>query len=586
MVDLLGNRVVRYGVGALLLRVLLIWHYKHSPMTWRPEIVTPVNNILQVREGLRLMQLRMSPYSSSNVHVPPPLFLLFSAFPGKPWDHLALLLTDILASATLYSVATSINRACKGGKGLSPLQMAALYLCNPLTIMGCVGGSISCMENLAVFCALRFALERNLALCSFFVIVGGFFSPHVLLLSIPLVLMLHHGPLDLPILLQPPVPVTNAIGPGAEPPPLGASASVPGTKPPPRGATASVPGSKPPPPRASASGPGASSSRRWPRSLPGLALAFLAFSAAWFLALMWLSDAVLARFPQHHCVRPFLPASVSTLLLPPPLSPGSATGIRTLSTTTAPASVPSAATSPTAAAAAATAGTTTAPGPAFAASAAAGAAAASAPSTPRAAGSTLTATPGAQSCWLPRAYGIILSIDDITPNIGLTWYFFMELFSSFKPFFAFVFHSQAVIMCAPLALRLPRQPLLLLVAQLLSSSLFRPYPSAGDVAGYIALLPLLRPQLGLMRSGAFLIGSFALLAVLGPAMWHQWIIVDAANSNFYYSITLLFGAWQVLLLVQLLMAAIRLEEGQTALDLGPATAEAPAVDPGPGTKPT
>jgi len=42
-----------------------------------------------------------------------------------------------------------------------------------------------------------------------------------------------------------------------------------------------------------------------------------------------------------------------------------------------------------------------------------------------------------------------------------------------------------------------------------------------------------------------LINSFLLLAVLEPAMWHQWINIESANSNFYYSITLLLGAWQV-----------------------------------------
>lgn len=28
-------------------------------------------------------------------------------------------------------------------------------------------------------------------------------------------------------------------------------------------------------------------------------------------------------------------------------------------------------------------------------------------------------------------------------------------------------------------------------------------------------------------------------------MWHMWIYLGSANANFYYAITLLFGAWQV-----------------------------------------
>ena len=43
----------------------------------------------------------------------------------------------------------------------------------------------------------------------------------------------------------------------------------------------------------------------------------------------------------------------------------------------------------------------------------------------------------------------------------------------------------------------------------------------------------------------FLGSTLALLLALGPAMWHMWIYLGSANSNFYYAITLLFGAWQV-----------------------------------------
>jgi len=55
----------------------------------------------------------------------------------------------------------------------------------------------------------------------------------------------------------------------------------------------------------------------------------------------------------------------------------------------------------------------------------------------------------------------------------------------------------------------------------------------------------LQKQLTHLKSGMLLVNSFLLLAVLEPAMWHQWINIESANSNFYYSITLLLGAWQV-----------------------------------------
>ena len=60
-----------------------------------------------------------------------------------------------------------------------------------------------------------------------------------------------------------------------------------------------------------------------------------------------------------------------------------------------------------------------------------------------------------------------------------------------------------------------------------------------------ALLPLFAPQLaGGGFPAGFLAATGSLLAGLGPAMWHMWIYLGSANANFYYAITLLFGAWQ------------------------------------------
>jgi phosphatidylinositol glycan class U len=89
--------------------------------------------------------------------------------------------------------------------------------------------------------------------------------------------------------------------------------------------------------------------------------------------------------------------------------------------------------------------------------------------------------------------------------------------------------------------------------------MLKPYPSIADHAIYMALLPLLQSQLRRLQTGMLLINSFLLLAVLEPAMWHQWIQIESANANFYYSITLLLGAWQVFLLIQMLLLTVQVE---------------------------
>jgi phosphatidylinositol glycan class U len=108
-----------------------------------------------------------------------------------------------------------------------------------------------------------------------------------------------------------------------------------------------------------------------------------------------------------------------------------------------------------------------------------------------------------------------------------------------------------------MALRFPHRPLLLFVAQCLITTMFKPYPSVGDHALVLGLLPLLAPQLSQLTHGMLLTLSFLLLAALEPAMWHQWIRIESANANFYYSIGLLIGTWQTVLLVHLLLLSVR-----------------------------
>ncbi|WIA30077.1 hypothetical protein OEZ86_000172 [Tetradesmus obliquus] len=164
-----------------------------------------------------------------------------------------------------------------------------------------------------------------------------------------------------------------------------------------------------------------------------------------------------------------------------------------------------------------------------------------------------------QSCWAVCVYKLPLLLEDYTPNIGLWWYFFTEMFAAFRPFFTFVFHSFAVVLAVPVAIRFNNRPLFAVWVQLFISCMFKPYASVGDMVPWLALLPLLQQQLQCVKAGLFFVNSFVLLLVLGLAMWHQWINVDAANSNFFYSITLLLGVWYTVFLTHLVRLTAQLD---------------------------
>jgi GPI-anchor transamidase subunit U len=87
-------------------------------------------------------------------------------------------------------------------------------------------------------------------------------------------------------------------------------------------------------------------------------------------------------------------------------------------------------------------------------------------------------------------YGTQFSVPDLTPNIGLWWYFFIEIFDSFRNYYIGVFWLHIGSYVGGLTLRLRQQPLFVLTTMLGLLAIFKPYPSISDVSLYLAFVPL------------------------------------------------------------------------------------------------
>ena len=83
-----------------------------------------------------------------------------------------------------------------------------------------------------------------------------------------------------------------------------------------------------------------------------------------------------------------------------------------------------------------------------------------------------------------------LKVPDLTPNIGLFWYFFTEMFDHFYLFFTYVFQLNPFIYVIPLALRFEDNIPLLSFTLCTIMAIFKSYPSIGDVGFYLSLLPI------------------------------------------------------------------------------------------------
>ena len=159
--------------------------------------------------------------------------------------------------------------------------------------------------------------------------------------------------------------------------------------------------------------------------------------------------------------------------------------------------------------------------------------------------------------FVPSTYGVQLLLPDLTPNVGLWWYFFIEMFDSFRNFFLGVFWLHLSSYVGGLTIRLRRQPLFVLTILLGIFAIFKPYPSISDTSLFLAMLPLYRHIFPLMRY-TFVESSAVLYAtLLGPAFYYLWIYAGSGNANFFYAITLVWSLGLSVLVGDVLYAVLR-----------------------------
>ncbi|XP_059081509.1 phosphatidylinositol glycan anchor biosynthesis class U protein-like [Tigriopus californicus] len=166
---------------------------------------------------------------------------------------------------------------------------------------------------------------------------------------------------------------------------------------------------------------------------------------------------------------------------------------------------------------------------------------------------------GRNPSFLWATYGFILSVPELTPNMGLFWYFFTEMFEHFRVFFVCTFQINAFIYVIPLAIKLRHDPFLLAFTLIGLTAIFKSYPSYGDVGFYLALLPILSHLFPYTKQLFVVAVMLTVTTVLGPILYHLWIYNGSANANYFFAINLVFGTAQIFLLTDLLFAYLKRE---------------------------
>ncbi|KAF9329154.1 hypothetical protein BG006_007777 [Podila minutissima] len=136
-------------------------------------------------------------------------------------------------------------------------------------------------------------------------------------------------------------------------------------------------------------------------------------------------------------------------------------------------------------------------------------------------------------------YGTILAVSDLTPNLGLFWYFFIEMFDQFRSFFLIVFQIHVFIFAVPISIKLRKYPLFICFLLSTVMGTFKGYPSVD------------------MRYSFLIVNLFLYSSFLAPIFWYLWVYVGSGNANFFYAIGLVYGIGEIILMIDTTFALLR-----------------------------
>ena len=128
------------------------------------------------------------------------------------------------------------------------------------------------------------------------------------------------------------------------------------------------------------------------------------------------------------------------------------------------------------------------------------------------------------------------------------------MFDHFHEFYLWVIQINAFIHVIPITIGLRKNPYFAMFISLLVSTMFQPYPSLANFGLVTSLLPQWRYLFEYTKRGIISSCIMITCIALAPVLWHLWIMMGTANSNFYFGVTLAFVLSQILLLADMLFA--------------------------------
>ncbi|KII92631.1 hypothetical protein PLICRDRAFT_89199 [Plicaturopsis crispa FD-325 SS-3] len=164
--------------------------------------------------------------------------------------------------------------------------------------------------------------------------------------------------------------------------------------------------------------------------------------------------------------------------------------------------------------------------------------------------------------WMPKTWGVGLTLPDLTPNPGLWWYFFTEMFDHFRPFFLMVFSVHLIIYIAPICIKFQHDPLYAVFVLLGVLATFKAYPTLADPGLFLSMIALFPETYPYLRHPLVTALLHLHSSLLLPLFHHLWLAQGTGNANFFYASTLVFGVANGFALIDCVYAGLRIALGR------------------------
>ncbi|VEU24184.1 DEKNAAC105308 [Brettanomyces naardenensis] len=169
--------------------------------------------------------------------------------------------------------------------------------------------------------------------------------------------------------------------------------------------------------------------------------------------------------------------------------------------------------------------------------------------------------------FIQLVYGTIVSFKKITPNLGLWWYFFTEIFEFFSAFYTAIFNLYSFIFIVPMTMRFigpststTADALFAIWCEIGFVNFSRAYPTITDLNLYFSLSMLFKPLYRKLKfpTAVSNLAMFTALLLL-PVFYYVWMGFNSGNANFFYAMGLVHNLIQVLMLTDFIWSKLQIE---------------------------